>query len=107
MNIAQNQQGTISVFTLQGRADSVGVDQLEHTLRQANTFRMILDLSQLRYINSAGLRVLAAMLTENQASGGDLLLVAPSGKIRRVFEIIGFDKFFRVFDSLDTAVREF
>jgi len=107
MNITQNQQGGISVFALKGRADSVSADQLDHTLRQANTVRMILDLSQLVYINSAGLRVLAAVLTENKAGGGDLLLVAPSSKIRRVFRIIGFDKFFRLFDSLEAAVREF
>jgi anti-anti-sigma factor len=68
---------------------------------------MILDLSQLVYINSAGLRVLAATLTENQKGGGDLLLVAPSAKIRRVLQIIGFDHFFRMFDNLDAAVTEF
>jgi anti-sigma B factor antagonist len=107
VNITQNQQGSISVFTLEGRADSVSGDQLEQMLRKANTFRMILDMSQLMYINSAGLRVLGAMLTENQPGGGDLLLVVPSSKVRRVFEIIGFDKFFRLFDSIDAAVREF
>jgi anti-anti-sigma factor len=107
MNITQEQQGNISVFTLQGRADSVGASQLEQALRQASNSRVILDMSQLVYINSAGLRILAALLTENQQGGGDLLLVAPSTRIRRVFQIIGFDNFFRMFDSLDAAVNGF
>ena len=110
MNITENRQGPISIFTLQGRADSVGAVELEQALQQAlgaDRFRMILDLSQVTYINSAGLRILAAVLTQNQTNGGDLLLATPPPKIRRVLQIVGFDNFFRMFDSLESAVREF
>jgi anti-sigma B factor antagonist len=109
MNITENRQGPISTFTLQGRVDSEGAVELDRALHEAlgaGRSRIILDLSQVAYINSAGLRILADVLTQNQANGGDLVLVAPSSRVRRVFQIVGFDRFFRVFDSMELAVRE-
>jgi len=107
MNITQSLHGDISVLTLKGRADSVGAGELEQALSQAENSRVILDMAQLMYINSAALRLLAAALTDNQGRGGDLLLAAPSATVRRVLQIIGFDHFFRIFDNLDAAVKEF
>ena len=110
MNITENRQGPISTFTLRGRVDSAGAVELEQALHEAlgaGHTRIILDLSQVAYINSAGLRILADVLTQNQANGGDLVLVAPSSKVRRVFQIVGFDHFFRMFDTIESAVREF
>jgi anti-anti-sigma factor len=110
MNITENRQAAISTFTLEGRVDSAGAVELEQALHRAlsaGRTRIILDLSQVAYINSAGLRILADVLTQNQASGGDLVLVAPSIKVRRVLQIVGFDHFFRTFDDLDSAAREF
>lgn len=107
MDITKSQHGSISVFTLHGRADSAGAGELERALLQSNNSRVILDMSRLTYVNSAALRILAEALTKNQEHGGDLLLAAPSARIRRVFQIIGFDLFFRMFDTLEAAVKEF
>jgi anti-sigma B factor antagonist len=109
MNITENRQGPISTFTLQGRVDSVGAVELEQALYEAlgaGRIQIILDLSQVTYINSAGLRILADVLTQNQANGGNLVLVAPSSRVRRVLQIVGFDRFFRMFDNIESAVRE-
>jgi anti-sigma B factor antagonist len=110
MKITERTQNNIRIFRPQGRVDSEGAVDLEITLQEAfeaGSHHMILDLSQVTYINSAGLRILAARLTQNQGSGGDLLVASPSQKIRRVFQIIGFDRFFRLFDSVESAVQAF
>ena len=110
MNNTESTQNNIHILSPQGRADSQGAIDLElslHEAWEAGNHRMILDLTQVTYINSAGLRILAAMLTQNQGNGGDLVLAAPSQKIRRVLKIIGFDNFFRVFDDVDTALKAF
>jgi len=67
----------------------------------------VLDLSGVTYINSAGLRTLADFLTRNRASGGDLHLVSLSPKVERVFKIIGFDRFFDIYDSVEEATADF
>ena len=110
MNITENQRNGIRIIQPQGRVDSEGALDLELSLQEgykAGSYRVILDLSQVSYINSAGLRVLAAMLTQNQDNGGDLLLASPTPKIRRILHIIGFDNFFSLFDNIESAVQGF
>jgi anti-anti-sigma factor len=110
MNITESTKNDIRIIQPQGRIDSEGALDLELSLQEAyqeGGYQMILDLSQVSYINSAGLRILADMLTRTQGSGGDLLLAGPSQKIRRILQIIGFDNFFRLFDNVDLAVQAF
>ena len=110
MNISESTQNDIRIIQPQGRVDSEGAIDLElslHEAYQAGSHQMILDLSNVSYINSAGLRILAEMLTRTQGSGGDFLVAGPSQKIRRVFQIIGFDNFFRLFDDVESAVQAF
>jgi anti-anti-sigma factor len=110
MNITEKVENEVSIFAPDGRIDSEGALDLEMALQVAyeeGTSRIILDLSEVTYINSAGLRILADFLCRMQERGGDLLLVRLSPRIQRVLQIIGFDNFFRIFDSLDQALRAF
>jgi anti-sigma B factor antagonist len=110
MNITQREENGVTVFDLEGRIDSEGSVELEHALQNAldaGQHKMILDMSRVQYLNSAGLRTLADVLTTNKENGGDLRLVALSRKVQRVFQIIGFDKFFQMYDDLEAAQQEF
>jgi anti-anti-sigma factor len=110
MNITESEQNGITIFVLDGRVDSEGAVDLDLALQAATAegkCKMILDMSQVRYINSAGLRTLADILTQNKASGGNLLLVNLSPKVQRVFQIIGFDKFFNVYPTVEAAATGF
>lgn len=110
MNITEREQNGVSVFVLDGRVDSEGAVDLDLALQTAVTegkHKMILNMSQVRYINSAGLRTLADILTQNKENGGDLILVDLNPKVQRVFQIIGFDKFFTVHASVEEALAAF
>ena len=110
MNITESTQNNVSIFTLDGRISSQSAAMLEETLQKTSDsghVRMVLDLSAVTHISSSGLRTLAAILTQNRGSGGDLLLVTPTRRIQRVFQIIGFDNFFNMFDSVESAVQAF
>jgi anti-anti-sigma factor len=83
---------------------------LEETLRagvQGGQHKMALDLSNAQYINSAALRTLADIITQNRAKGGDLKLAALQPKVRRVLQIVGFDKFSSIHDTLEAALADF
>jgi anti-sigma B factor antagonist len=67
----------------------------------------VLDMGQVGYISSAGLRTLADILTRNREAGGDLKLVGLNRKVLRVLRIIGFDKFFSIYETLEAALAEF
>ncbi len=110
MNITQREEKGVTIFVLDGRADNIGAKELETTLQaavQQGHYKMVLDLANLQYINSASLRILADVLTQNRNNKGDLRLVALNPKVERVFKIIGFDKFFDVFNTIEDALYNF
>ncbi len=110
MNITERSENDIVLFTLRGRIDTQGAVDLDLTLQAAvaeGKYKMVLDMAEVRYISSAGLRTLADVLTKNREAGGDLKLVALDRKVLRVFRIIGFDKFFSIYDTLETAMSDF
>lgn len=103
LNITRQDEGDIVIMVLEGRVDSDGASVLENTLRQVvaqQSYRIILEMSRVSYMNSAGLRSLADTLTECREHNGDLRIVAITAKVRRVFEIIGFNRFFPDYGSV-------
>ena len=110
MDITQSEVNDITVITLKGRIDSEGAVDLDlalHTAASEGKLKMVLDLAEVRYLNSAGLRTLADILTITREGGGDLRLAVLNPKVQRVFQIIGFDKFFNIYDTLEAASKDF
>lgn len=110
MNITEREQNGVTIFTLEGRVDSEGAVDLDLALQAATSegkSKLVLNMSQVRYINSAGLRTLADILTQCKENDGDLKLVDLNPKVQRVLQIIGFDKFFSIYLSLEEALADF
>ena len=110
MNIIEREEMGVSVFVLDGRIDTQGAIDLDLALQAAvseGKHKMVLDMADVRYICSAGLRTLADVFTKNRDAGGDLKLAALNPKVLRVFRIIGFDKFFVLYDTTEAAIADF
>jgi anti-sigma B factor antagonist len=110
MNIAERVENDITIFVLEGRIDAEGAAELELVLQSAvseDKNDIVLDMTAVKYIGSAGLRTLADVLTTNKEAGGDLKLAALNPKVMRVFHIIGFDKFFAIYDTPEAAIAGF
>jgi anti-anti-sigma factor len=110
MDITERIENDIYVFTIEGRIDSAGAIALEDSLQatvEEGHHKMVLDLAKVQYINSAALRTLADIITQNREHGGDLRLAALTPKVKRVFQIVGFDRFSTIFDTLEEALVNF
>jgi len=110
MNITERVENGIAVFVLEGRIDTEGAVDMDLALQatvSAGQHKMVLDMAEVRYIGSAGLRTLAGVLTRNREANGDLKLATLNPKVMRVFQIIGFDKFFSIYDTLEAAIADF
>ncbi|MCZ7539644.1 MAG: STAS domain-containing protein [Anaerolineae bacterium] len=110
MNITEREQNSVTIFALEGRVDSEGALDLDLALQTAvseGKRKIVLEMDQVRYINSAGLRTLADILTQVRADQGDLKLVNLSQRVARVFQIIGFEKFFSIYATVDEALASF
>ncbi len=110
MKITEREQNGITVYLLEGRIDSEGSIQLQDTLYaglEAGKHKMVLEMSQVQYINSSALRTLADVITQTREKDGDLKLVALPPRVKRVLQIVGFDKFSSIYDELETALADF
>lgn len=110
MKITTREDKGITIFSLEGRVDSEGAVQLDDVLQSSldnNNFRLVLEMSQVQYINSAALRTLADVITRSQEQHGDLKLVALQPKVKRVLQIVGFDKFSSIYDTIESAIADF
>lgn len=65
---------------------------------------MVLDLTRLDFISSAGLRVLLKTSKSLKAAGGELRVHGPNETVREIFGISGFDSIFKVFESREQAM---
>lgn len=110
MKITTREDNGITIFSLEGRVDSEGAVQLDDVLQSSldnNNFKLVLEMSQVQYINSAALRTLADVITRSQEHNGDLKLVALQPKVKRVLQIVGFDKFSSIYDTIESATADF
>lgn len=65
--------------------------------------RVIVDISEVRYINSSGIGVLITLLTKARNKGGELCLINPSESVRKLLIITKLQAIFKVFDSVEFA----
>ena len=110
MNIAERAKEGVTVFVLEGRIDTQGAVEMDKALQAAvaqGKHKMVLDMAEVRYISSAGLRTLADVLTKNKQAEGDLKLAALNPRVLRVLQVIGFDNFFSIHEAVQDAIADF
>lgn len=104
-----DQEG-VTLIEAVGRVDSMNANQFGSSLiaviDQGKT-EIVLDLSQVDYMSSAGLRELVAGVKKVRKSSGDMRISNPSPRVREVMEMAGLDTIFLIFDSQVEAVESF
>lgn len=102
-----HQSGGWTVLTVAGELDVVGGPDLrQHVMAATSEGRsnLILDLAGVDFIDSFGLGVLVGALKRARLANGDLRLVIPEPRIRRVLELCDLDKAFAISDSVSGAI---
>jgi anti-sigma B factor antagonist len=116
MKITATEQGEVMIVALDGSLDATTADQAsEHILQwlgQASeqgqpTVNLVLDLSGVEFMSSAGLRAILASTQEARNAGGDVRLASGSKNIKRVLDFSGFTKIMKYFETVAEAVQSF
>ncbi len=92
----------------QGRLDAAHTPQLEQMLQEAlggNPPALIVDLAQVSYLSSSGLRVLLVAAKRLRRSGGHLLLCCPQPAVARVLRLTGFIEILPVYPTREAALK--
>ena len=94
MQLTHDTQDGIAILVLAGRLDTQSAPELESTGRarfQEGACKLLVDMADVDYISSAGLRVLLVLAKEAAACGGRFSLCCLSPAVREVMTISGFD----------------
>jgi anti-sigma B factor antagonist len=93
----QYDDGTLTI-TLGGKMDTLSSPELEKELTDlSGVTRLILNLSNLTYVSSAGLRVIL-MAHKKMKKQGELRIVHPAPFVKEVFDMTGFSKILTIED---------
>lgn len=100
----------IDLVGVKGRVDSANANELGTFLSteiENGSRRVVLDLSLLIYMSSAGLRELVNAYRKLQRAGGDLRLASPSPRVRDVLELSGLNTILKVFETPAEALQSY
>ena len=97
--------GGHAVVALHGELDITGTASVLAvlTVAAAGNPRIIIDLAALEYIDCHALGALGRVRAQARQAGGDLLLAAPRGPVRRLLDLTGLTGVFAVHASVQEA----
>lgn len=98
------------VIYLTGSFDALTADEAQNyiaTQFDGGQQQVVLDLSQVDFMSSAGVRVLLEMLKTGRGIGGDLRVAAAQPGVERTLELSGLVRVLKVYPSLEEAVLSF
>ena len=98
------------IVTVVGRVDSSNANELDTTLAQLISDghnKLVLELTEITYMSSAGLRAIVSALRSVKKKHGDVRIAAPSERVSEVFALAGLNPLFQTFADVETAVNSF
>ncbi len=96
------------VYELCGYIDAHTVIEFEKAVNDAiekGSYCVILDISGLSYISSAGIGAMMGLTRKLSQLQGDLILLNPTAKVFTILDGLGFTKIFKIANSEEEAVE--
>ena len=98
----------IASIRLSGRFDVHAVQGFRNSINDIFLYSpvsLIIDLSNVNFIDSASLAILLKSMKRFQEEGGDLILCNLSNTVKIIFELTKMDKVFKIYSSQNEAVN--
>lgn len=78
-----------------------------HDLIDAGTYRLIVSLENVRYMDSTGLGILMSALKRVEEKGGRIVIICKNARVLKIFKLTGFVHTFSIFDGEAEAIASF
>jgi len=95
------------LLAVSGRIDAMSAPEFEKQMSEIidhGKQLLVIDMSQLEYISSAGLRSFLVIAKKIKAASGQMKLCAMQDPVKEVFEISGFDAIIPVCKTVTEAM---
>lgn len=100
----------VDVVSLSGRVDSSNAADFDHALQALLNKRrhnLVLDMSKLDYMSSAGLRAMVSALKAARSGGGNVVIARPTERMVDTLQLVGFQSLFTQYSDVLEAVDSF
>ena len=108
MEIDTRKEKNTTIVKVTGKMDAVSSPEFENKLLELmgeGEKDFVIDLAELDYISSAGLRVILATAKRLKEKEGKILLASLKDMVKEVFEISGFSAIIPIYESVDSALN--
>lgn len=110
MDYSFERRGGTMVVAVTGRIDESswqafgdGLSQAIDQASEAQLASLVIDLAQLDYMSSRGLRVLTVAKRQGEEAGVAVSLASPNAVMREILAISRYDKLFVIADTIEAA----
>jgi anti-anti-sigma factor len=108
MEIHRNKEKGMIIISVKGRMDAITSVDFEKKLTEwisngENQF--FIDLSEMDYISSAGLRSILKISKQLQMRNGKMIFAGLQDSVREVFRISGFETIFQIRKTMEEAMN--
>lgn len=110
MKIDRSRVGSVGVVAPHGSVTQTEIDDLSATIsitRQSSGGRVVLDLSNVPYVDSQALEAMLDYADQQRSAGQTAKLAAVTDTCREILDLTDVLGEFELFDSVDSAVRSF
>ena len=111
MEISSAHYKHCDLVKISGRVDSSTAPQMSEVLGKitdGGRFKIVIDLSGVQFLSSAGLRVLISTQKNcKRYNRGEVVLAAVPANILSVFDLAGFTTIFKIYNDVISAVGIF
>ena len=108
--VAREDHSDISILRLKGFLDAHTAPNFEQAIQELieeKRFKIIVSMSDLNYISSAGLGVFMGFIEEIREKDGDIKLSNMTDKVYKVFDLLGFPALYQIFKEETEAEKEY
>ena len=109
MEIFQENNNGVEIFNVKGSLDSNTSSEFETQVYAAlenGQRKVILNLEEMEYISSAGIRVMLKTTKDLKRMEGNIVLCSLQDYVREVFDIAGFDGYLNIESTLEDAMAK-
>jgi anti-anti-sigma factor len=109
MEVKSRKEKESLIVSVNGRIDAVTAPDFEKSLSAliaTGETRLVINLSELEYISSAGLRSILVIAKVLKTKGGKMIFSSLRGTVKDVFKISGFGSIFQIYDTEAEALNQ-
>ena len=108
--ILEKNVGEIKELKVIGELDALVAPKLKEKITklvEGDFVKFIIDFEEVTHINSLAMGILRGKLKVVKEMGGDIKLIQLNEHIKTIFEMIGLDEIFEIYETEDEAIASF